>query len=124
MKYEEFVCCMQTKMQEKLGDEVRTELHQVTKNNDIVLDGLTFYQQGTNMAPTFYLNDLYQEYIEGKTIPEITEHVCELYHHAAVAEEFRPEEYLNYEKVRTHLACKLINYKKNERLLKEVADLL
>ena len=46
MKYEEFVCCMQTKMQEKLGDEVRTELHQVTKNNDIVLDGLTFYQQG------------------------------------------------------------------------------
>lgn len=47
MKYEEFICCMQTKMQEKLGDEVRTELHQVTKNNDIVLDGLTFYQQGT-----------------------------------------------------------------------------
>ena len=120
MKYEEFVCCMQTKMQEKLGDEVRTELHQVTKNNDIVLDGMTFYQQGTNMAPTVYLNDLYQEYIEGKTIPEITEHVCELYHHATVAEEFRPEEYLNYEKVRTHLACKLINYKKNERLLKEV----
>ena len=120
MKYEEFVCCMQTKMQEKLGDEVRIELHQVTKNNDIVLDGMTFYQHGTNMAPTVYLNDLYQEYIEGKTIPEITEHVCELYHHATVAEEFRPEEYLNYEKVKTHLACKLINYKKNERLLKEV----
>ena len=120
MKYEEFVCCMQTKMQEKLGDEVRIELHQVTKNNDIVLDGMTFYQHGTNMAPTVYLNDLYQEYIEGKTIPEITEHVCELYHHATVAEEFRPEEYLNYEKVKTHLACKLINYKKNERLLKEI----
>lgn len=120
MKYEEFVCCVQTKMQEKLGEEVRTELHQVTKNNDVMLDGLSFYQQGSNMAPTVYLNELYQEYTEGKSIPEIVEYISELYYHAVSAKEFRPEEYLDYEKVRAHLACKLIHYRKNERLLKEV----
>ena len=120
MKYEEFVSCMQTKMEEKLGKEVRTQLHQVTKNNDIVLDGLSVYQSGTNIAPTIYLNELYQEYEDGKTIPELVDYVCELYRHASVAEEFQAEEYLDFEKVKTHLACKLISYEKNERLLKEV----
>lgn len=120
MKYEEFVCCMQTKMKEKLGEEVRTELHQVMKNNDIVLDGLSFYKKNTNMAPTIYLNELYRDYEEGKTIPELVDYVCELYEQAVTVQEFKPEEYLDFAKVKKHLACKLINYKKNEKMLKDV----
>lgn len=120
MKYEEFVCCMQMKMQEKLGEEVRAELQQVTKNNDIVLDGLSFYNKKNHIAPTIYLNELYREYEEGKTIPQIVEYVMELYRQTMVAEEFKPEEYLDFQKVKGHLACKLINYKKNRRMLTDV----
>ena len=38
MKYEEFVGYVQTKIEEKLGEEVRVELHQVIKNNSVELE--------------------------------------------------------------------------------------
>lgn len=120
MKYEEFVGYVQTKVRERLGEEVRTELHRVTKNNSVELDGLSFYSRDNNMAPTIYLNDLYIEYEDGKTMPEIVDKIVSLYHNAVTTENFQAENYLNFEKVKEHLACKLINRKKNEKLLREV----
>ena len=120
MKYEEFVGYVQTKIEEKLGEEVRVELHQVIKNNSVELDGLSFYGKDIHMAPTIYLNDLYAEYEDGKTMPEIVDKIVSLYQNAVTTENFRAEDYLDFEKVKEHLACKLINRKKNEKLLREV----
>lgn len=120
MKYEEFVGYVQAKIKERLGEEVRMELHRVTKNNSIELDGLSFYTRDNNMAPTIYLNDLYIEYEDGKTMPEIVDKIISLYQNAVTKEKFQAENYLDFEKVKGHLACKLINRKKNEKLLREV----
>ena len=120
MKYEEFVCRVQAKVEEKMGEGVRTQVHQVTKNNDIILDGLSCYSRKSNMAPTIYLNDLYLEYEAGKSIPEIVEKIVGLYRNAMTTENFHTDEYLDFEKVKRHLACKLINKSKNQKLLREV----
>ena len=66
------------------------------------------------------LNDLYAEYEDGKTMPEIVDKIVSLYQNAVTTENFRAEDYLDFEKVKEHLACKLINRKKNEKLLREV----
>ena len=86
MKYEEFVGYVQAKIKERLGEEVRMELHRVTKNNSIELDGLSFYTRDNNMAPTIYLNDLYIEYEDGKTMPEIVDKIISLYQNAVTKE--------------------------------------
>ena len=120
MKYEEFVGYVQTKIRERLGEEVRIELHRVIKNNSVELDGLSFYSKDNRMAPTIYLNELYTEYENGKTMPEIVDKIISLFQSAVTTEKFQAENYLDFEKVKEHLACKLINLKKNEKLLKEV----
>lgn len=120
MKYEEFVGYVQAKIKERLGEGVRIELHQVTKNNSVELDGISFFSKDNNMAPTIYLNDLYVEYEEGKTIPEIVDKIISLYQNAVTAKTFQAENYLDFEKVKPHLACKLINRKRNEKLLRDV----
>ena len=89
LKYEEFVGYVQTKIEEKLGEEVRVELHQVIKNNSVELDGLSFYGKDNHMAPTIYLNDLYAEYEDGKTMPEIVDKIVSLYQNAVTTENFR-----------------------------------
>lgn len=75
MNYEDFVCCIQTKMKERLGNEVQIELHRIVKNNSVVLDGLAISEKGKGIAPTIYLNEFYEKYREGVTIPEILEYM-------------------------------------------------
>lgn len=90
------------------------------QNNSVELDELSFYGKDNHLAPTIYLNDLYAEYEDGKTMPEIVDKIVSLYQNAVTTENFRAEDYLDFEKVKEHLACKLINRKKNEKLLREV----
>ena len=120
MNYEDFVCCIQTKMKEKLGNEVQIELHQVVKNNSVVLDGLSFCEKGKGIAPTIYLNEFYERYREGITIPEILEYIESVYEQNRLEEPFQTDFYLDYEKVKDNLACKLINREKNRELLKQI----
>ena len=47
MKYEDFVCMMQTQMQERLGEKVQIQLHQILKNNSVVLDALSISEEGS-----------------------------------------------------------------------------
>lgn len=120
MKYEDFVCVLQTKLKEKLGEEVYTKLRPITKNNGIVLDGLAFKEKGSKIAPTVYLNEVYEEYQRGMSIQEIAEEMVQVYHMSKISPEFDAEFYTDFEKVRKNLACKLIHKEKNKELLKTV----
>ncbi|MGN0353443.1 MAG: DUF5688 family protein [Muricoprocola sp.] len=120
MKYEDFVCILQTKLKEKLGGEVYTSLRPITKNNGIVLDGLAFKEKGSKVAPTVYLNEMYKEYQNGMSVPEIVEEIVQIYQMSKISPEFDAAFYTDFEKVRNHLACKLIHKEKNEELLKNV----
>lgn len=120
MKYEDFVGYIQVKVREELGEEVQLQLHKVEKNNAVMLDGLSVCRKESMLAPMIYLNDLYQEYQKGRTMPQILEYVLGICGEYGKEQNFSAEDYLDYEKVKSHLACKLINRKKNERLLEKV----
>ncbi len=120
MNYEDFVCCIQTKMKEKLGNEVQVELHRIVKNNSVVLDGLSICEKGKGVAPTIYLNEFYEKYQEGVTIPEILEYMESVYDRNRLEEPFLTDFYMDYEKVKDHLACKLISRERNRELLTQV----
>lgn len=124
MKYEDFVCFIQTEMKEKLGEEVHVELHQIIKNNSVVLDGLSIQDKGCGIAPTIYLNDFYEEYCKGMTMPEILDCITSIYQKSKVKKNFDTKFYTDYERVRSRLACKIINREKNEELLKRVPHIL
>lgn len=49
----------------------------VLKNN-ITLDGLSLRREGDKIAPVVYLNYLYEDYISGKEIKDLVEHISQM----------------------------------------------
>lgn len=123
MNYEDFVCFVQTEMKEKLGKEVQVELHQIVKNNSVVRDGLSIHEKENSIAPTIYLNEFYEEYRNGMTMPDILDYIEAVYQKNRLEEPFDTEFYTDFENVKKNLACKLINQEKNQELLKQIPHL-
>lgn len=62
MTYNEFLETMKTEVQNRLGDAYRVDLQDIIKTNDMVYNGLTIADKNINIAPTIYLNDMYEKY--------------------------------------------------------------
>lgn len=120
MNYEDFVNYVHAKVQKFLGEEVRVQLHQITKNNAVQLDGLSIVAVSKSISPTIYLNDYYEEYQRGMSIPEIIEDIMEAYEKNKIELPASAEFYTDYSRVKDKLACKVINYEKNRDLLTRV----
>lgn len=103
-----------------MGQGYRVVLHHVLKNNAIPMDGLSILKAGEKASPTIYLNEFYTEFLHGRSIPEITHKIRRIYETHCKKMEFEIEEFKNYEKIKGKLAVKLVNYKENRSMLKEL----
>lgn len=120
MKYEEFMETVKEQMQEKLGEEVKIRLHKVTKNNSVVMDGMSIYREGSNIAPTIYLNGFYRDYLQKEDLEEIL-HTLEMVYRSSLEKlPLHAEAYMDFEQVKQRLACRLVNHEKNKEFLENV----
>lgn len=120
LKYEDFICFIQAKMQERLGKEVQLQIQRITKNNSVVLDGLSISEKDSGIAPTIYLKEYYQQYQEGRTIPELLDAMLEAYEQNRTLLDFDTSFYADFSKVRLQLMCRIVNREKNRELLKRI----
>lgn len=120
MNYQEFKQAVVQMIQEKMGTSVKVSVQEIIKNNDTHLDGLTILSDQCNISPTIYLNYYFKQYEEGHSFPDICQDIL------AVYEENRPScnidisFFTDYEKVKSHIVFKLINYERNKELLTQV----
>ena len=84
LTYEDFLCCVQTKVQQELGEEVRVLLHRIPKNNGILLDGLSIQEGEQGISPTIYLNDFYRDFQKGTEIPGLVEQILDIYQESRI----------------------------------------
>ena len=114
---EETVTLVEKKMGE--GYQVRTE--HVLKNNGVELDGILIMKEGESVAPNIYLNDYYEEYKCGKTVEAIASEVIEGYYHYVMQKDnFVSELNLSFEHFKDKIYFRLVNFKRNKRLMEEV----
>lgn len=89
------------------------------KNNDLQLLGITIADMDYNMAPTIYLNSLYEDYQHGRDLKEICDTICKTYESSKPAANFPIEDYLNFENISSLICYELINYNANQERLKD-----
>ena len=70
MTKREFAELMKEKVEERFGEGHKVEIMEVSKNNGVVLTGLTVKNENLNIAPTVYLDGLYEDCQDGKD-PEL-----------------------------------------------------
>ena len=123
MKKEEFFELIRERMEERMEDGTEVRLHEVVKNNHVVKHGIMICDKERNIAPTLYLDEFYEEHEAGRDLEEILQVISDNLKrgmpHARIDMDF----FMTYEKVKDKICYRLINYEKNEELLREIPHL-
>lgn len=120
MNYTEFTKTMQAEVKERVAPDVSVMLHTARKNNGRCRTGLVISRQGINMAPTIYLEEFYEQYLNGTSVEELAHIIRKFYEKVKVKHSYPFENILSYQKVKEKIVYKLIHRKSNEELLQEV----
>lgn len=123
MNYETFLLRVKEELKSYLDKECSgctVNVRKVLKNNGVELDALTIINVECRTAPTVYLNGYYEEFNEGKSIEDITEEIYGMFRKNYGRININAEDFADFDKVRGQIAYKVINARKNGRLLKKI----
>lgn len=106
-------------------ENTQISIHQVVKNNDVVLDGLNIHNPDSNISPNIYLNPLYEQYQNGKDLDEIVSRVADIYIENIEpvidrAFEVKVEDFKNFEKIKDHIFPRVANLEQNSKRLENI----
>ena len=120
MEYQEFIRNITNRIQAILGDQYQVVCHPVCKNNGVYLDGLIITSKETNISPSIYLNQYYDQFVLGRPMSEIVWEIFQLFKKAPQIGNMDIDQFADFSKVKENIAIKLINYKANREMLNEV----
>lgn len=118
--YDKFCINVQNAIQKHCDKEVCVQLQTVRKLNGVILKGITITNKNGNIMPTLYLDKFYREYEDGTPFEEIIRLFLEEYERAGIKDDFDIQFFCEYEKVKPHLAFRLMHYEMNKELLENV----
>lgn len=118
MEYHQFCAELKEEVRTMLGDEYEVEVKQITKNNGVVKQGLIIGTKESNIRPTIYLENYYEEYSHGLCLNEIAQSILTLYTKEASAENII-QTIFSRKDMMDKIVFRVINYDRNQELLKE-----
>lgn len=123
MNYQDFMCAVEERMNQKLTGGVKASLYTAVKNNGTERTGILIETPGVNISPTIYLEEYFQDYKEGKPLDETTDELLRFYQSIRHEKSWDQRKILTYEGVRDRIVFKLVNTAKNRRFLRAVPHL-
>ena len=120
MSYDVFVSQVVSRVKQHFGSGYSISLHQVPKNNGLMLDGLSISRQDCPIAPTIYLNPLYDRFKKGVPLEELLKEIITLYQENASLLSIDPDLLSRTDFVLPRLAVKLIHRASNRELLEQI----
>ena len=120
MNYQQFIAVINEKTNQLLCPDASAQVHTALKNNGTERIGLTISQKCTNISPTIYLEEYYQQYQNGREPDDIADSIVNLYHEVKFEHNWDVDQIQNFSSVRSNIAFKLIHFEKNEQLLKTI----
>ena len=123
MNYEQFIFSMLECVREKLPETFLVEIQEILKNNGVIAVGLSVRKQEEPAAPIIYLEDYYEKYRMGAGVETLAEHLIRRSRYIPSVPVWDYKNILDFQKVRHQVVYKLINAKRNQKLLTEVPNL-
>lgn len=137
MDYERFKEKLMEILTTMIPKDATLHLQSVTKNNQVHLDGLAILSPNSNISPTIYLNYYYDDFLnqfynldeEETKIQElklqeylvtIATTILKIHNENLPTENFSVSFFKDFEKIRSKIVFKLVNYEKNRDLLRGI----
>lgn len=119
MNMKEFAAALEKEVGARLGEEAVVKLNEVTKNNGVVLQGLSVGRLGRNVSATIYLDSFYEMYKQDVSLSEIARRIASCQSQApgtSVDMEF----FSDFDRVKERIAYRLVNAERNKELLEKI----
>lgn len=120
MDFTSFTQTVAEQLTKKTEGRYHIHLHQVQKNNGIVLTGVTLKEDNSNISPTIYLESYHQEYENGTPMEEIVDSILMANEKNKADRNFNADFFTDYEQVKNKIIFKVISYEKNKQLLSDI----
>lgn len=118
MTYKEFKNVILDEVKELLDDGMDVIIQEVTKTNDLSLDGLTIVNEQSNISPTIYLNQYYQPFKKGDmSISDIVEDIMKTYNQHKSNISIDTKFFTDFDAVKGGIVYRIVNTEKNQKLL-------
>lgn len=93
-------------VEKSLGEGFNITLQEVIKNNGIIHNAMTIRQEGSNVAPSIYYDELFDLYEKGEPFGKLTQAVLELYRESRLDGKVNFDFFKDFD-----MACSLLSYK-------------
>lgn len=118
MDYKHFLEILISKIKNNYPD-AEVEVHSITKNNGIVLDGVVIREEDKRISPTIYLQSFYERVTDDDSIDNvISEIICMYERHKGDEVPLGVVDCISdFSEVSSNIYYQVINYEKNKQLL-------
>ena len=120
MEIKEFGQAIAREVKGALGSEYCIDFRDVLKNNGVIYHAITIRKQDENVAPTIYIDQMYEKYKRGVLLSSLVTDVLIMYRQSAPRETIDVDFFSDFSLVSEKLFFKVVNYKKNKEKLKDV----
>lgn len=120
MEYKEFVEYIKMNAGYIAGEGGNITINHVIKNNGCEMDGLVIMEKGKDIAPTIYLDSLYELYTNGENIKNIIRQIELIYEQNKNNVTFDVNILKHFDTIKDKIVYKVVNYRSNEKLLEQV----
>ena len=121
---EAFAGTMKVAMEAYFGEGLCVSVQKITKNNGTVVTGLTIKDKTSYLAPTIYLEKYFNDYKCGEPMGNICKSILKVYEENKVVDNFDISMVIDFSLARKRICCKLINAKRNAKLLENTPHVL
>lgn len=102
-----------------LGDEYRTELSEIRKNNGVMKEVLYIRRENSECVPCFYTEELYHSYCNGEKTEGLADHMVNIVLNECDTVRREAQTYLKKEWISQHVFVRLVEIEKNKEWLKD-----
>lgn len=121
MTKEQFAKEMQDRVQREMGDGYEVKIQHVTKNNGVELTGLMVSDPTRNIAPTIYLDSMYEDVKSGgRTIDDCTGLAAYNLRNGMPQKKINMDFFTDWAQVKDKICFRLVNAEANRELLSQV----
>lgn len=94
-------------------EEYQATINHVIKNNSVELDGICLHKHGESLSPTVYLNQFYEQYLDGRPLKSILGEIVSTLNNDVPKLEVPASLFDDYEAIKPQIIYRIVNYEKN-----------
>ena len=119
LNFSEFVDAVKSEIEDKMGENVRIDIHDTVKNNGVTYKACSVIRKGSCASPNLRLDDFYEKYLDHYDLPTVAEEMVYVFKKYG-----NPQIDIHgfecFAQAKNRIVIKLVSYEENKERLQDI----